>query len=278
MQYDKIEKFGKSLIQHGKSNDRIYLMKLSKSDFPQIIDFINNLAEENNYSKIFAKLPDWALDDFLNLGFIEEAKIPKFYEGKTATHFCSKFISPKREILKSEAKDKIEQIIQIASDKDSIKALDSVDYEIKKLEENDIPQLANVYEKVFDTYPFPIFEEKYLKETMKSHIDYFGAFSNGELVAASSAEMDKTSMNAEMTDFATLPSHRGNGLAVHLLRKMEERMKNLGIKTLYTIARSFSPGMNITFAKINYKFGGTLINNTNISGQIESMNIWYKSL
>jgi hypothetical protein len=36
--------------------------------------------------------------------------------------------------------------------------------------------------------------------------------------------------------------------------------------------------MNITFAKLGYRYGGRLINNTNISGSIESMNVWYKSL
>ena len=37
-------------------------------------------------------------------------------------------------------------------------------------------------------------------------------------------------------------------------------------------------GMNITFAKQKYIFAGTLVNNTDISGGIESMNIWYKPL
>ena len=48
--------------------------------------------------------------------------------------------------------------------------------------------------------------------------------------------------------------------------------------TSYTIARSLSYGMNITFAKMGYIYGGTLINNTNICGSLESMNIWYKHL
>jgi putative beta-lysine N-acetyltransferase len=88
--------------------------------------------------------------------------------------------------------------------------------------------------------------------------------------------MDKENRNAEMTDFATLPEHLGNGLAVHLLNFMEPEMQKRGIATLYTIARAISPGMNITFAKCGYIFGGTLINNTQISGSIESMNLWYK--
>jgi len=55
-------------------------------------------------------------------------------------------------------------------------------------------------------------------------------------------------------------------------------MKNKGIKTAYTIARAMSAGMNVTFSKTGYRFGGRLKNNTNISGNIESMNVWYKYL
>ena len=55
-------------------------------------------------------------------------------------------------------------------------------------------------------------------------------------------------------------------------------MKRQGMHTAYTIARSLSAGMNITFAKLGYVFAGTLTNNTNISGKIESMNVWYKLL
>ena len=36
--------------------------------------------------------------------------------------------------------------------------------------------------------------------------------------------------------------------------------------------------MNITFAKLGYDFGGTLTRNTQISGDLESMNVWYKPL
>jgi hypothetical protein len=59
---------------------------------------------------------------------------------------------------------------------------------------------------------------------------------------------------------------------------MEREMKRLGMLTTYTIARALSPGMNITFAKMGYNYAGTLKNNCNISGCIESMNVWYKIL
>ncbi|MEZ4485255.1 MAG: hypothetical protein R2864_11955 [Syntrophotaleaceae bacterium] len=36
--------------------------------------------------------------------------------------------------------------------------------------------------------------------------------------------------------------------------------------------------MNITFAKHGYSYGGTLTNNTQISGDLESMVVWYKRI
>ena len=81
-----------------------------------------------------------------------------------------------------------------------------------------------------------------------------------------------------MTDFAVLPKYRGHQLALHLLHEMEIHMIDAGYRLLYTIARAASYGMNTTFARAHYHYGGTLINNTQISGSIESMNIWYKEL
>jgi hypothetical protein len=36
--------------------------------------------------------------------------------------------------------------------------------------------------------------------------------------------------------------------------------------------------MNFVFAGAGYAFGGTLVNNTGISGRLESMNVWYRPL
>jgi len=55
-------------------------------------------------------------------------------------------------------------------------------------------------------------------------------------------------------------------------------MKARGIKTAYTIARAASPGMNITFGRAGYAFSGRLKNNTQIAGDLESMNVWHKPL
>ena len=111
---------------------------------------------------------------------------------------------------------------------------------------------------------------------MKQNVNYFGVEIKEDLVALSSAEIDEAALNVEMTDFATLPKWRGNSLSIHLLLLMENEMKQRGIKVAYTLARAASRSINIVF--FGYQYGGRLKNNTNISGNIESMNIWHKRI
>ena len=113
---------------------------------------------------------------------------------------------------------------------------------------------------------------------MQSHVDYFCVESNGLIVALSSAEMDVKNRNVEMTDFTTDIEWRGRRLATHLLAHMEEEMLARSIVTAYTISRAASYPINVTFASMGYLFGGVLVNNTHIAGQIENMFVWHKRL
>ncbi|KAA3653545.1 MAG: putative beta-lysine N-acetyltransferase [Calditrichaeota bacterium] len=277
--FDKIEKIGNSTIQHGKNNNRVYLLKLDRADCPAIIPKISALADQYKYTKLFAKVPAWAWNDFKSAGFEKEAHIPKFYSGKDDALFLGKYLDDARAQLDRQSRHDIEKNIQLAQGKQqALENPGTCPFEIRRLGEEDISQLTALYRLVFKFYPFPIFKDDYIKQTMLENIIYFGVFFGKKLIAASSAEMDQKSQNVEMTDFATDPQYTGNNLALFLLREMEVEMPGLGIKTLYTIARSNSAGMNITFAKAGYTFSGTLINNTHIFDEIESMNVWYKSL
>ena len=274
---DKIESYKGSIIQHGHCNDRIYLMRLTSlpsSGFPyELID----LAKTNNYSKIFAKVPEIAAKNFFLAGFLEEARIPAFFSGKEAAVFMGYYLDAER--IKEPDIDEIEDILKIAFGRrtaDKVSHLENR-FILRKCNKTDIFAMAKIYREVFPSYPFPIHDPDYLLKTMQSHIDYFGIETDGKLVAVSSAEIDKEAANVEMTDFAILSEWRGKKLCQQLLARMENEMKKKNIKTAYTIARAMSPGINVTFSKAGYQFGGRLKNNTNISGRIESMNVWYKS-
>ncbi|WP_163323358.1 putative beta-lysine N-acetyltransferase [Draconibacterium mangrovi] len=277
---DKIEKLGNgSIIQHGQLNDRVYLMKLGSTDCPsEIVEEINTLARENKYSKIVCKIPVHAAPVFLSNGFLSEAQIPAFYNDNEAAFFVSKFLNSDR-LLDIET-EKLNNLSQMLKVQDSItpNGTDYSNVTIRKLEKEDYEQITDIYREVFVTYPFPIYNPGYVLKTFQDGTQYFGAESNGKLVALASAEIDKEGKNAEMTDFATLPDQRGKNLSVLLLNALEKSMKEEGITTLYTMARLNSIGMTKTFLKMDYCYSGTLIKNTNIAGKIESLNILYKHI
>ncbi len=278
---DQIVRIGKSknsIIQHGKYNNRIYLMRLAETDLPDILDEMDRLAQKNRYTKIFCKVPRKNRTCFLEHNYQKEARIPRYYDGQEDVLFMSKFLDQRRSQLRDQ--ETIKKVLETAKIKQSRGRTPQLDgnYHFRIACEEDAPAITEVYKKVFATYPFPIHEINYIKKTLQANVIYFGLWDEEQLVALSSAEMDFVGKNVEMTDFATLPAYRGKGFASFLLANMESKMRASGFKTAYTIARALSFGMNITFAKTGYQFGGTLINNTNISGNVESMNIWYKAL
>jgi len=277
--YDTVEKIGSSTIQHGPYNDRIYLMKLHPEDLTTIVDQLDELATHKGYTKIFVKVPFKLRKPFHARGYQLEAAIPGFYHGHENAEFLAKYPDEKRSIESQPGK--IQYILDLANSKARISgniASTPDEKGIEIIHERDVSRLAEIYRTVFETYPFPIHEESYLLKTMRSNVDYYCIRMNDRIAAVASSEKDEAAGNVEMTDFATLPDYRGRGFALRLLERMEADMRTTGLKTTYTIARALSPGMNITFSKLGYRYGGTLTNNTNISGTIESMNIWYKSL
>lgn len=278
MTIDTVEEFGGSLIQHGPANDRAYLMKLNRRDFPQIISYLNGLAVLKKYSKIFAKIPAYAREKFEQADYRVEAEIPKFYAGKEDGFFMARYYHTDRRI--DHAADKVHEVLEVACNKAvSIKpTLADDDYEYRLAKPSDCAQMAELYQQVFASYPFPIHDKNYLAETMGNNLLYAGVWKKGVLLALASAEIDYDGSNAELTDFATDPDWQGHGFANMLLYQLEREMRTSGIKTCFTIARGTSFSMNVCFAKNGYQFSGTLIKNTQISGGLESMNVWYKHI
>lgn len=276
---DKIETIGQSVVQHGKINNRIYLIKLAPQDTSSIVSKLDSLAIEKGYTKVFAKIHANALPFFILNGYFTEAFIPKFYENQTDCLFVSKFIDSKRNQVPVEELKYFYELLNNSSPNKEQRYSHSLKYELNKLGENDAAEIAEVFKRVFETYPFPVHDPDYLVKTMQENgTRYFGVRDGDNLIGVSTAEIDIENKNAEMTDFAVLPEYRGQKLAIRLLLHMEVEMKIDNIKTVYTIARLKEPGMNKTFLNAGYQYTGTLINNTNISGNIESMNVLFKHL
>ncbi|MBF7096205.1 putative beta-lysine N-acetyltransferase [Alkalibacter mobilis] len=273
---DLMEKIRNSTVQHGKDNDRIYLMKLAPEDTDNIIGDLEAMALQNAYSKIFIKVPEKYMGVFMESGFVIEAKVPGFFSDGETCVFMGKYYSSRRSVDRNQ--EKTDNVLSLAANTQKKEPKLDDSFQIKVLKPSDAEEMALLYGKVFKTYPFPIHDPKYIRQTMSENLIYFGAIHEGRIAALGSCETDPENKNSEMTDFATLPEYRGKSLASNLLTEMEIHMKNSNYNALYTIARSQSFGMNLVFAKAGYKYSGTLINNTNIAGNIESMNVWYKNI
>jgi len=207
MKFDKIEKQKGTLIQHGPSNDRVYLMKCNKRDPEISLKVVEEIAEKQNYGKIFAKIPEDYVGIFKENDYDVEARVPRFFNGKKDGVFISKF----RDEERAEVNEKrISHIIETAQSKDTVKK-STISHEVRELGFDDIKSITEIYSNVFESYPFPIFDEDYIMECLDSHVRMFGIEDkNGRLVSIASCEMDLKSENVEMTDFATIPTARGN--------------------------------------------------------------------
>ena len=45
--------------------------------------------------------------------------------------------------------------------------MDQIKFDIEQLNENDAAEITKVFKKVFETYPFPVHDPKYIVKTMQ---------------------------------------------------------------------------------------------------------------
>lgn len=257
-------------------NQRIQVLEYQARDPKSMVASLGDGAREAGFGKVFLKAPSDEQRTFEAAGMVAEATIAGYFAGQPAV-VMSLFLNDSRR--KSRCADDQAEILRRIQERpadDSIAELPR-DYRMSRALPSDSFELAALYDRVFASYPFPITDPEYLEKTMRTNVVYrIIRDAGGEIVAAASAETDPELRNAEMTDFATLPSQRGLGLAQHLLAALEEDMAECGIPNLYTIARARSAGMNRVFYNRGYEWTGTLVNNCHIAGQFEDMHIWCK--
>jgi len=251
-------------------------MRLAPGDIPDIIRYADDLARKERYSKIIVKVPESALETFANDGYIMEATVPFFYNGEESAVFMAKYLDP----VRKEARDAT-ATANVLSDAFSHVGERPVHglpdgFSLQHAHAGDAADIAGLYQTVFSTYPFPITDPAFIRESMQNTTRYFIIRKSHLLAAVASCEIDTANRNIEVTDFATGPLFRGRGFASLLLNAIETEMKKEGIGLAFTICRAIFGPINTVFAGAGYQFGGQLPNNTNICGSIESMNVWYK--
>ncbi|HQA50944.1 MAG TPA: putative beta-lysine N-acetyltransferase [Syntrophomonadaceae bacterium] len=259
-------------------NQRLTILEynsFSSQGISELSQFLSRISIKLGLNKIWGKIPSCDSEKFVEYGFTSEASIGSYFLNDDAI-ICSKFFNNRNISKTPHINKEIIQAISSAPPKNNTDLKDG--YHYKLADPIELRALSRLFNRVFTTYPYPVFNENYLYSTLDHTI--YGLIYNKQkhIAAVASAETDQLHKNAEMTDFATLPQERGQGLASIILHNLESYLKSRNYRCVYSIARSTSFSMNAVFKSAGYSYTGTLINNCNIAGGLEDMNVWYKLL
>lgn len=243
----------------------------------QILANFENLAQKEQAQKLIikGKRKDYPL--FLEHGFQCEGVIDHYFLGEDAYIFC-KYITTVRKNSQYwlEEENIIDSVKELEVD-NAVKEVPN-SYQLIKATKEESKLLSQLYQKVFKIYPTPLHQPTYIEKTMEEGTIYVAIKDGEKIVCAASAERNSFYKNAEVTDCATLPEHRKNGLLKLLLMELERVLKREGYYCAYSLARALSFGMNAALQQLGYRYRGRLINNCYIFDKLENMNIWVKDL
>lgn len=255
-------------------NDRVvaYLPKLNDAEVERVISIQKDSSPPG---KVIIYTREEKVPELEQLGFSCEANMSGFFEGELA-YIYTKYYKHDRSISRSvvENNDSL-RIVQA-----DIKKMSTYtgEFEFSLVEDQELENLAKLYQKVFPVYSTNIFEPSYLKKSKESNFIYMVAKdTTGAIVGAASA-METGYGSAEITDCAVDPDYRGKNVLHYLIQELENELLQREIHHVFSITRAKSVGMNMTVKRLGYNYEGTLTNNCIISSGFEDMNIWTKKI
>ncbi|MGD6777534.1 putative beta-lysine N-acetyltransferase [Sutcliffiella horikoshii] len=257
-----------------------YNKRLKVEDFrgniKQIIETIEEWSKQPFVEKVIIKSRPEHLSTLMERGFLLEASVPGYFLGGDGYFLCKyRKVDRYNSDRWCEEDSILDTVWQKKNQKDVL--LDS-NLTLRVAKISDAQALSQFYKDVFPIYPVPIEDPNFIMEQMESNTFFMLLEEKGEIIAAASAEMNKTYRNAEITDCATSPSKRKGGYMNTLIRELEAELVKKQIYCSYSIARALSFGMNAVLHNLDYTYKGRLKNNCYIFDKIEDMNVWSKDL
>ncbi|WP_437369802.1 putative beta-lysine N-acetyltransferase [Maribacter litoralis] len=277
--FETIENIDGALVYHGNMHNRIYFSEAENVNLDNLLQKMKDLAEKKRYEKILGKASEKGLNVLKSQGFIVEAKIPGLYNGSVDGYFLADYTNEKRHVNDEKIMKTIATVKTIAEaakkpNTDS-HFLMPENLDIKELSSADFPLLEELHQKAYKYHPHQIKDAAYFSKLKNLNHQFYGLFQNGELLVSAILAVNSSESNVEIVDFVTHPDYRGQNLSYFLVQDIKNKMDKLGCKTIYTMVRSTSYGLNITFSKHGFILAGTLINNCMVRDAMESMNVWY---
>ncbi|MFC7440540.1 putative beta-lysine N-acetyltransferase [Laceyella putida] len=266
-----------TVLEMDEHNSRMKLLHYKSEDIEALANHLAELAEEKDIGKVMIYADPDDTKAFEEMGFEKEGEISVFFNGEPAV-ILSRFIDGRRAVEKDA--EKKDEIVELAERKETITEPPELDpsFTLRHATEEDAEELAALYRTVFETYPTPVHDPEFIKKCLRNHVYFSVVTHNGKIVSAASADVFTRYNCAEITDCATHPDYRGKGLLSAIIFDLEKRMRARGVPNLFSLTRAVSVGMNIVISRHGFEYKGRLIQNSQIAGRFEDMNIWVKKL
>lgn len=241
-----------------------------------LAEYLVAIARSESCGKVLAEVRDGDWQRFLGRGYTLEGLIPGYFRGDAA-YVVAYYVDPERQAASRLAAENAVLEAALATPPACGCEHDAARFAMGPAEPADAEELAALYRAVFSSYPTPLHDPDHIRGMLASGDAVFRVVRVGEqVVSAAAAEADWVEGNAELSDCATLPAYRGQGLMAALLRDLQAETTGRGIGCVYSLARASSMGMNTVLARLGYRFRGRLLNNCHIMGGFEDMNIWVR--
>jgi putative beta-lysine N-acetyltransferase len=238
---------------------------------------ITEIAKENNLTKVFIKSREDDWQTFLSKGCMLEGIYKGYFNGRDA--YCMALyddLERRTSDYWMEEDQILEQVLALPLK--SGRPMVPEHYTLRIARTEDAERLSVLYDQIFQTYPTPMNNPLYVEKTMREGTIYYLVESPDQLISAASAEINTVYANAEMTDCATLPAYRNQGLMRLLMHALEDELITRNITNAYSLSRALSFGMNAVFFQMGYRYYGRLTKNCDIYDKFEDMNLWTKML
>lgn len=238
---------------------------------------IAEIAQNNALTKVFIKSREDDWQTFLSKGCMLEGIYKGYFQGCDA--YCMAYyldLERRTSDYWMEEDQILRQVLALPLKPDRPAVPENCILRIARTE--DAAQLAALYGQIFQTYPTPMNDPRYVEKVMREGTIFYLVESSGRLISAASAEINTIYGNAEMTDCATLPSYRNQGLMRLLMHALEDELLRQNITCAYSLSRALSLGMNAVFFQMGYRYYGRLTKNCDIYDKFEDMNLWIKTL
>ncbi len=201
-----------------------------------------------------------------------EATIPGFYRGERDCAVCGKALSIQRATLfDGEGVARVQQLL-LAKRDEPAKGREVLTTERATVA--DAPAIAALVTQTFSHYPTPTGVPDVVAAQIREGVPFRVFRDGGEIVACSSADLQRDAQSAELTDCVTRPDLRGKGLMQALLLGLMDDLRALGYPTAFTLARARQAGMNLAFQRLGFAYRGLLPRSCRIGEGMEDIMVW----